>query len=160
MVACLYEMFPLFHFILTLPCSGSEHLKVFEMFLWLQCCCCCCCCCIVIQPQPQSVLRAEAAVRTAGGHTAGHVLLADLTFILKLRTLVQIARDPVIFKRQRHCDETEIEDEHGHSQDLAHLPAGHQDREENKKKHWKQKNNGAPHSFAGHLDRVTKCKSI
>ena len=63
------------------------------------------------------------------------VLYRLLTFISKHRTLVQIARDPVILKRQRHSDETEIEDEHGHSQDLAHLPAGHQDREENKKKH-------------------------
>ena len=99
-------------------------------------------------------------MRTAGGHTAGHVLLADLTFILKLRTLVQIARDPVIFKRQRHCDETEIEDEHGHSQELAHLPAGEEDGEKDKKKHRKKKNNGASHSFAGHLYRVAECKSI
>ena len=27
MVACLYEMFPLLYFILTLPCSGAENLK-------------------------------------------------------------------------------------------------------------------------------------
>ena len=58
-----------------------------------------------------------------------------LTLVLSLLKLVQIAGDPVIFKRQRHSDETEIEDEHGHSQDLAHLPTGDQDREENKKKH-------------------------
>ena len=60
-----------------------------------------------------------------------------LTLVISLLKLVQIAGDPVIFKRQRHCDETEIEDEHGHSQDLAHLPTGEEDGEKDKKKHRK-----------------------
>ena len=60
-----------------------------------------------------------------------------LTSGISCFTLVQIARDPVILKRQRHCDETEIEDEHWHSQDLAHLPAGDKDGEKDKKKHRK-----------------------
>ena len=82
-------------------------------------------------PSPVSGVR-------RGGGSEDTFYWGLLTFVLQtLRTLVQIARDPVIFKGQRHCDETEIEDEHGHSQDLAHLPARHQDREENKKKHGK-----------------------
>ena len=134
----------------------------FEIFLWLQCCCCCCCCCCHAATTPISVVSRGGIGSEDSWWTHSRTRSTGWPYLhpQTVRSLVQIARDPVIFKRQRHCDETEIEDEHGHSQDLAHLPAGHQDREENKKKHWKQKNNGAAHPFAGHLDRVTKCKSI
>ena len=75
-------------------------------------------------------------------------------------SLIQQTGYPFIFKGEWHGNKSEIEQEHGHSQPLVHLPPRQEDGHEHQEEHREQEEDGAAHALTWHLNGVTINYSI